>query len=120
MLSIQRLKELFHYDAETGIFTRLKTAGGMVTGSIAGSLNPMGYLRVSIDHERYLCHRLAWLYSYGSWPEHEIDHINGIRTDNRLCNLRDVPHCINQLNKLSLKWSTKTGHRVRVFPVSVF
>lgn len=53
MLSIQRLKELFHYDAETGIFTRLKTAGGMVPGTIAGSLNPFGYLRISIDHERY-------------------------------------------------------------------
>lgn len=54
MLSIQRLKELFHYDAETGIFTRLKTAGGMVPGTIAGSLNPFGYL-VSQSTTKDIC-----------------------------------------------------------------
>ena len=47
----------------------------------------------------YLAHRIIWLGSYGYFPENEIDHINGIRNDNRLCNLREVSRQCNQRNK---------------------
>ena len=52
-----------------------------------------------IDGKEYKAHRLAWLYVYGIWPKLYIDHINGIRDDNRICNLRDVSNRENAINR---------------------
>ena len=100
MLTQQRLKELLDYKRGTGIFTwsnPLKFANVKV-GSVAGFLDN-GYIRICINGKQYFAHRLAWLYTHGEFPKYEIDHINRIKNDNRIENLRDVIHSINQHNK---------------------
>jgi hypothetical protein len=57
---------------------------------------PGGYLRVWIDGYTFPAHRLIWLHVHACWPTYWIDHINGVRDDNRLANLRDVPPAWNQ------------------------
>jgi hypothetical protein len=88
---------LVSYDAETGVFTWRITRRNCKTGAVAGSLLK-GYLRISIDSKIYAAHRLAWLYTYGCWPSGEIDHINRVRNDNRLCNLREATRELNTQN----------------------
>lgn len=93
-----RVRELLDYNVDTGVFTRRVNCSNTKAGAIAGSVHKDGYLQIAIDGRRYLSHRLAWLYVHGRWPCFEIDHINGIRTDNRIVNLRDVPKAVNQQN----------------------
>lgn len=102
-VSHERLLELFHYDPETGIFTRrITTRGRAQAGAIAGSPHGAGYLRININHRDYLCHRLAWFYMTGEdIPEgYEIDHINNRRDDNRWCNLRLATSSQNKCNSV--------------------
>lgn len=102
-LTAERVRELLIYDPETGIFTRkVRTAQRHQVGDRAdfvymGGTSP-GYHRVSIDSERYQAHRVAWLYVHGKWPAQFIDHINGIRSDNRMANLREATAQLNQEN----------------------
>lgn len=98
-----RLRELLHYDAETGVFSRLVALRGGRRGPIRPSASGNGYQYISVDGNSCLAHRLAWLYVHGAWPVEDIDHINGVRTDNRLCNLRSVARYVNNQNR----------HRVR-------
>lgn len=99
-LTANRVRELLDYDAATGQFTWLVTASRVATaGSRAGSMDRNGYIRISLDGRRYLAHRLAWLMTHGEWPRGQIDHINGVRNDNRIANLRDVSACENQQNR---------------------
>ena len=78
-------------------------------GRQAGALDlSSGYYRVTLLGKKYLCHRVAWLLFTGSWPEHEIDHINGDPLDNRIDNLRDVEHKVNVKNA-SRRSDNKTG-----------
>lgn len=58
-----------------------------------------GYRNGEIFSINVRAHRAAWAIYYGEWPVGEIDHINGIRDDNRISNLRDVPQAENLLNK---------------------
>lgn len=58
-----------------------------------------GYLHGALFDQKVLAHRIVWAISSGSWPVASIDHINGIRTDNRPINLRDVPHQENMRNQ---------------------
>lgn len=98
-LTAARLRELLHYDPLTGIFTRLvRTAPNAQAGRIAGGHDACGYLNISVDKRVHKAHRLAWLYVYGHWPLHEIDHINGTKDDNRISNLRDVDRTANGRN----------------------
>lgn len=102
-LTQEDLKELLDYDSNTGIFTWKKkstAASRIAIGSFAGGANPKyGYIEITINRVLYKAHRLAWLYVYGTWPKNQIDHINGIRTDNRIENLRDVTRRKNQQNR---------------------
>src|ERR1700731_3343750 len=106
------LLEMFlDYDPETGIFTRkLSTNPWGGAGTIAGALNEEGYTTIGLRGARLRAHRVAWVWMAGEWPEADIDHINGIRTDNRFCNLRQATRSQN-LQNMGLKPSNKTGHK---------
>jgi len=94
------VKELFFYSPETGFLTRKKTLTyNAKAGDVLKTVNNMGYVTLNVAGKRYLAHRLIWLYVHGTWPKHEIDHINGLRHDNRLDNLRDVSHQANLNNQ---------------------
>ena len=87
------------YNEETGHFYWLITGVGNCSyGKQAGHIDKKGYVRIRIKGKAYSAHRLAWLYVFGEWPKYEIDHINGIACDNRICNLRDVRHAENMQN----------------------
>ncbi len=109
-LTAECLRSVLHYDQETGIFTwKVSTSRRVKVGDVAGSQNGGGYLQISVQSRLQLAHRLAWLYIHGSWPKDQIDHINRIRTDNRISNLREVSHKQNMQNRS--KPSTNTsGH----------
>ena len=99
MLTQERLKELLHYNPDTGVFIWRISRRGVKQGKIAGSISSDGYLFIGIDCRLYRAHRLAWLYITGEFPRHQIDHINHDRDDNRICNLRDVSMGENSRNR---------------------
>jgi hypothetical protein len=90
ILTQARLRELLHYDPGTGVFTSQTKRGRFRAGTVMGTLNRSGRIHLHIDNKKYFAHRLAWLYTTGNWPLHEIDHINGVPTDNRISNLREA------------------------------
>lgn len=67
-----------------------------------------GYLVVKFDGSQIRAHRLAWFLSHGDEPLLDIDHINGVRDDNRLCNLRLATQSQNGFNSRKIAKS-KTG-----------
>lgn len=102
------LRKALVYDGETGHFTRLGDARTSASG-FAGTINNNGYRLIRVGKHRHRAHRLAWLYVHGEWPTGEIDHLNGVRDDNRIANLRDVSNLINQQNRRSALKHGKTG-----------
>ena len=88
LLTQDGLRQLLNYDPDMGAFTWRQGRGPVRAGGVAGCLTRKGYRRIQIDGQNYMAHRLAWLYMYGSWPPEQIDHINEIKSDNRLDNLR--------------------------------
>ena len=114
------LKELFHYDPETGVFTRKINRGKAKVGDIAGTFSttndknnnslPKTYRSIGIDFKMYREHRLAWVYMTGSAPKEEIDHIDGDGTNNKWSNLREATRSQNGMNR-KVKHSTKSGYR---------
>jgi hypothetical protein len=102
------LKTVLHYDPLTGVFTRLKPWGSKLVGSPIGGLSPAGYWQISVNKKTYPAQRLAWAYVYGEWPQGSIDHINQIKTDNRIENLRVINYSLNAHNT-PLRSTNNTG-----------
>ena len=98
-LTQERLKELLHYNSETGVLVwKVDRNGTKGIKSIAGNLKPDGYIQVMVDGKNYKVHRLIWLYIYGYFPEHGVDHINRNPGDNRIENLREASNQCNLRN----------------------
>lgn len=103
-LTQERLKELLRYDSETGVFTWLRTLSNRaLVGSVAGCLHPHGYHVIRLEGRLYKRSRLAWLYVNGVWPEPLVDHINRVRGDDRISNLREATVSENAQNKRPAK-----------------
>ena len=108
MLSFEEANRLFEYNPETGVIVRKISVSNAKAGSIAGRKAKDGYRQISFQNKYIQAHRIVWLIAYGSLPGGEIDHINGVRDDNRLSNLRDVSRKDNQMN-LRVAKSNKSG-----------
>lgn len=108
-LSLDKARALLSYDPMTGEFRWASSHGNVVAGSPAGNQVASGYMVVGLAGEKYRAHRLAWFITHGAWPAGTIDHINGDRADNRLANLRDVPHAINMQNIRKPTAANKSG-----------
>jgi hypothetical protein len=103
MLTQQQVAELFEY-RDGGLYYRV-TRGGNVAGSRAGTLQQIGYRQVMVAKKKYYEHRVIYLLCHGVWPD-EIDHINGVKFDNRIENLRS---CGSSENKYNLCGRSATG-----------
>ena len=111
MLTQAELQSQLNYDPETGIFTwKISKSGIKKINQVAGNTDQKGYRRIKINQIIYKEHRLAWLYVYGEFPKIQIDHINRIKTDNRICNLREATTSQNGFNK-ELNKRNKSGFR---------
>lgn len=110
MLTQIELKRIFNYDPKTGLFTRLVATNNSVkVGDVANS-HSHGYIAIQIVGKNYRVHRLAWLYMTGDFPKQEIDHINGVRNDNRWNNLRDVTPSVNKQNQRKPRIDNTSGY----------
>jgi hypothetical protein len=94
----------FHFDPLTGLLYH--------RGSVfpLGTKMNNGYLTINFQDKNYLVHRLGWFLHHGVWPDKDLDHINGIKDDNRIVNLREVSRSQNMHNSKLFSNST-TGHR---------
>lgn len=94
MITQSRLRELFDYDASTGCLIRRIPVRGFTIGSAIGTVKPKGYVVAVVDGKPYRVHHLIWVYHKGYFAD-ELDHINRIRSDNRIENLRECSHSQN-------------------------
>jgi hypothetical protein len=99
MLTVERLKEVLEYDPFDGRFIWKKRISlRVLIGSVANALDKDGYIQIGIDGGKYKAHRLAWFWAHGVWPTDDIDHKNGIASDNRIDNLRLSTRSQNNAN----------------------
>lgn len=109
-LTQSRLRELLDYSPETGVFTnRITRSANAVAGTEIKCLDNDGYVQLRLDGVSHKAHRLAWFYMTGQWPRGAIDHINGLRNDNRFSNLRDTTLSINSQNMRHARSDSKSG-----------
>jgi len=99
MLTADRLRELLDYNPVTGVFLwKIDRASTARVGSTAGYRRRDGYTGMKIEQRELLAHRVAWLHVHGRWPVDQLDHVNGIKSDNRLTNLREASRAENKCN----------------------
>lgn len=91
--------ENLKYDPASGLFTHTKDYGRVKAGQHVSSLDSHGYIRVSYKGKRYLGHRVAFYLMTGKWPEQDVDHIDGNRTNNKWNNLREATRSQNLQNQ---------------------
>jgi hypothetical protein len=108
-LTQEELKQHLSYDPETGIFIRLKSGWSTRVGKPAGTYDTKGHLQAKINGRLHLLHRLAWLYVHGEWPALQIDHINGVKDDNRIANLRLATARQNSQNRRRAQSDNKSS-----------
>lgn len=135
-IGINFVRDILSYDSKTGVFVwKKRTSQRTFSGDIAGFIERFGYVVIKINRRKYRAHRLAWLLTYGSWPKEHIDHINGVRHDNRIENLReanDLQNAANSGNRIKRlgqprcvykhcrKWKAVIRHNKKLHYIGVF
>lgn len=111
IISYDDLVSNVSYNYETGEFTWISSKRGPINaGDIAGTIAHNGYRVIKINGKLYLAHRLAFLYVNKQLPLRQIDHINGIKSDNRWINLRECSDAENKWNTTKFVNNT-TGYK---------
>jgi len=100
----QEIKKVYEYK-DGNLIYKIRTSNRVKIGDVAGSKKKdTGYIQVSFNKKYLLVHRLIWIYHNGDIPDKfQIDHINGIRHDNRIENLRLVTNTQNSYNRPKTK-----------------
>jgi hypothetical protein len=110
-LDAETMRRLLNYEPDTGIFCwRIQPSRNVKAGAVAGSVKYLGYISIRVNGTDFMAHRLAWLYTHGVMPTHDIDHINGDKADNRIKNLRDVSRSVNLQNQTRLRRDNTSGY----------
>ena len=105
LITHSKIKQLFGY-ADNGTLVRKCSTSNVCAGTTAGYSHGNGYVYISIADKNYLAHRLIWLWHHGYMPEGELDHINKLKHDNRIDNLREVSRWCNRRNTGNTKANT--------------
>ena len=109
-LTWQRLKELLHYDPDSGVFTWRVTRKKCPAGKRSGTQRSDGYRIISIDRKNYLESRLAFFYMLEKWPTHHIDHRDRDPSNTKWLNLREATQSQNAMNS-PVRTNNRTGFK---------
>lgn len=103
-------KDLLDYNPEDGnLRWRVPLGNFSRVGTVAGGMTNRGYIHVRVSGTKLLAHRIAWFLTHGTLPDH-IDHINGVKTDNRMANLRACTASENAMNRQRPSVLNTSGH----------
>lgn len=108
----ETVRALLDFDSMTGIF-RWKARSEprfRRSGCVAGRRDKDGYVVIRLAGKNHRAHRLAWLYIYGEWPTDEIDHVNGVVSDNAILNLREASRSQNRANSVTPR-NNRSGYK---------
>jgi hypothetical protein len=97
-LSQKEVRRIFDYREDGELIWKVRNAHRVKVGDVAGHLNGMGYKVTSVEGKLYKSHRLIWLWHFGYFPEHGLDHIDRNPSNNRIENLREVSRVCNSRN----------------------
>tara|TARA_R110000868_G_scaffold208946_2_gene458505 strand:- start:270 stop:803 length:534 start_codon:yes stop_codon:yes gene_type:complete len=110
-IPVEQLHDMLKYNPDTGEFiwreraedfpsplSAIRSFNSRCAGKLVYQEGHKGYRRIKLLSKRYKSHRLAWAIHHGDWPKDQIDHINGVRSDNRIDNLREASQTDNARN----------------------
>lgn len=113
-IDVAELRSIMWCDPKTGVAYWYPRAGEKAWNTrfagkpVGGKNNERGTYKFGYKNKKYPLHRAIYAMINGAWPEYEIDHINGNPSDNRIENLRDVPHKLNMRNT-KLRKNNRSG-----------
>ncbi len=107
-VTVELVRSVFSYDPESGVLLWVKPQDPKLRGRRAGFPGASGHRFVGIGDRHFGEHRVIWFYMTGEWPADQLDHINGVRDDNRWVNLREATNAENQQN-VKLKSHNTSG-----------
>lgn len=111
------LAQFFDYDPDTGnVLWKYDQGTRALAGQVAGVKNARGYIAIGFQGRKLAAHRVAWALHHGEWPpDHmQIDHANGDKADNRICNIRLCTATQNQWNRPKQRRDIATSHYIGV------
>lgn len=102
------LQSLFRYDPNTGDIFWIASGKGKIKKKAAGTQELSGYKGIVVNGKRIRAHIIAWALYHNKWPDDQLDHINGVKSDNRIANLREATNSQNGKN-LKIKSNNTSG-----------